>query len=86
MQTLDELGRAVAERRRSLRLKQGEVAARAGITPDTLSKFELGKLSELGARKLLAVLSVLGMELDFREEGSAGSLDDLRREHRLRRP
>lgn len=86
MQTLDELGRSVAQRRRKLGMTQGQVAASARITADTLSRFELGKLSEFGTRKLLAVLSVLGMELEYREEGTAGSLDELRREHRAPRP
>lgn len=80
MQTLRELGEAVATRRRALDLKQGDVAAQAGIAQETLSRFELGKVSEFGARKLLAVLSVLGMEMKFDEIGAAGSLDELRRE------
>lgn len=81
MQTLNELGLAVANRRRSLRLTQAEVAGRAGISSDTLSKFELGRVTEFGARKLLAVLASLGMELEFTKEGTAGNLDQLRLEH-----
>lgn len=80
MQTLLELGEAVAVRRRALGLKQGEVATRAGISQDALSRFERGKLAEFGSRKLLAVLAVLGMELKITEVGSSGSLDELRRE------
>lgn len=81
MQTLAELGHAVANRRRSLRLTQAEIAGRAGISSDTLSKFELGRVTEFGARKLLAVLASLGMELEFVEERAAGNLDQLRLEH-----
>ena len=80
MQTLLEVGEAVAARRRSLSLKQGEVAARAGISQDVLSRFERGKSAEFGSRKLLAVLAVLGMELQITETGASGSLDELRRE------
>ncbi|HEY9511161.1 MAG TPA: helix-turn-helix transcriptional regulator [Rhodanobacter sp.] len=80
MQTLLELGEAVAARRRSLGLKQGEVATRAGISQDALSRFERGKSAEFGSRKLLAVLAVLGMELQITETGASGSLDELRRE------
>lgn len=80
MQTVLELGEAVATRRRALGLKQGDVAARAGIPQETLSRFERGKLAEFGSRKLLAVLTTLGMELQFMEAGSSGSLDELRRE------
>lgn len=80
MQTLIELGEAVATRRRSLGLKQGDVAALAGVSQETLSRFERGRLAEFGSRKLLFVLAALGMELDFAETRASGSLDDLRRE------
>lgn len=80
MQTVPELGETVATRRRSLGLKQGDVAARAGISQELLSRFERGKSAEFGSRKLLAVLAVLGMEVKFAEIGASGSLDELRRE------
>lgn len=80
METIPELGSAVAERRRALGLTQGDLAARAGVTQETLSRFERGKLPEFGSRKLLAVLAVLGMELEFVETAARGSLDELRRE------
>lgn len=80
MQTVLELGEAVASRRRSLGMKQGDVAARAGITQEMLSRFERGKSAEFGSRKLLAVLAVLGLEVKFAEMGASGSLDELRRE------
>lgn len=80
MQTIQELGQALASRRRFLGLRQAEVAARAGVAQETLSRFERGKLPEFGSRKLLAVLAVLGMELQFMETPARGSLDELRRE------
>ena len=80
MQTLQQLGVAIALRRRELGLRQGAVAVQAGITPESLSRFERGRSAEFGARKLLAVLAVLGMELDVIPAGQAGTLDELRRE------
>jgi HTH-type transcriptional regulator / antitoxin HipB len=80
MQTVLEIGAALAVRRRSLGLKQGEVAARAGVSQEALSRLERGRLAEFGSRKLMAVLAVLGLELRFVEIGSSGSLDELRRE------
>ncbi|WP_452299598.1 helix-turn-helix domain-containing protein [Luteimonas yanweni] len=80
MQTVLELGEAEAARRRALGLKQGDVAARAGISQESLSRFERGRLAEFGSRKLLAVLAAQRMELEFAEVGASGSLDELRRE------
>ena len=80
MQSLQELGEAVATRRRNLRLKQSEVAVLAGITPESLSRFERGRSAEFGARKLLAVLAVLDAELDVIAQQQAGNLDELRLE------
>jgi transcriptional regulator with XRE-family HTH domain len=80
MQTLMELGGAVAAKRKALRLSQSEVASRTGLTRETLVRFERGQLTEFGSRKLLAVLAVLGMELSFIEAGMTGTLDELRRE------
>lgn len=80
MRTLQELGQAVAQRRQTLGLKQFIVAQQAGITAESLSRFERGRSAEFGSRKLLALLAVLGMELQLIEAGQAGSLDELRRE------
>jgi HTH-type transcriptional regulator / antitoxin HipB len=80
MQTLQELGTEVAARRQALGLKQGAVATQAGITQESLSRLERGRVSEFGARKLLAVLTVLGLELQFTNTGMSGSLDELRKE------
>lgn len=48
-----------------MQMTQAHVAAQAGVSSDTLSRLERGSLSEIGTRKLLAVLSVLGAELAF---------------------
>jgi HTH-type transcriptional regulator / antitoxin HipB len=80
LQTLQELGEAVAARRKQRGLKQGDVAARAGVSAESLSRFERGRAAEFGTRKLLAVLAVLGAELDVIAQGQTGNLDELRRE------
>lgn len=80
MQTLSELGAAVAQRRKTLGLKQVEVAALAGVSAESLSRLERGRSAEFGARKLLAVLAVLRAEVDFVATGQAGNLDALRQE------
>ncbi len=80
LQTLSELGAAVALRRKELGLRQADVAAMAGVTAESLSRFERGRSAELGTRKLLAVLAVLQAELDIVPMGHAGNLDALRQE------
>lgn len=80
VRTLQELGETAAAARRELRLKQKDVAAQAGITAESLLRFERGQVAEFGARKLLAVLAVLGLEVTFVKTGMSGSLEELRRE------
>ncbi len=80
MQTLTELGEAVAAKRKTLRMSQSDVASRSGLTRESLVRFERGQLTEFGSRKLLAVLAVLGLEISFTELGMSGTLDELRRE------
>jgi transcriptional regulator with XRE-family HTH domain len=86
MKTLQELGDSIAARRKQLGLQQREVAALAGITAESLSRFERGRSAEFGTRKLLAVLAVLGAELEVVNEGQAGNLDELRFERAQNTP
>lgn len=80
MRTLQELGEAVAGRRKNRHLTQAELASRAGLTRELVARFERGNVTEFGSRKLLAVLAVLDLEMTFIEVGTSGSLDELRRE------
>jgi transcriptional regulator with XRE-family HTH domain len=80
LKTLPELGLAVAQRRKSLGLKQADVAELAGVAAESLSRFERGRSAEFGTRKLLAVLAVLDAELSVNAAGHAGNLDSLREE------
>ena len=56
------------------------MAALAGVAAESLSRFERGRSAEFGTRKLLAVLAVLGAELNVTETVHAGNLDSLREE------
>ncbi len=80
MRTIQELGTAVRSSRKALRLRQKDVAAQAGISAEALLRLERGQVAEFGSRKLLAILAVLGMEIDFTTRTKSGSLDELRRE------
>ena len=80
MKYFQDLGETVAGARRDLGLAQKDVAERAGVSRETLVRFERGQVAEFGSRKLLAVLAVLGMEMSFTKVGTSGTLDELRRE------
>lgn len=80
MKTLMELGEEVAARRRALKLHQSDLASLCGLTRETIVRFERGQLTEFGARKLMTVLAVLGLEITFAPVGMSGTLDELRRE------
>lgn len=67
MSTLQQLGSKIAERRRQLGLKQTDVARQSGVTAESLSRFERGRLPEFGSRKLIAILAVVGMEISLVE-------------------
>ena len=80
MKSLGELGQQVAVRRKGRGLTQAELARQTGLSRELIARLEGGKVTEFGARKLLAVLAVLGLEMNFIEAGTSGSLDELRRE------
>ena len=80
---LQDLGKEVAIRRKALGYRQSIVAKQTGISAESLSRFERGRITEFGARKLLALLAVLDLEMTFVEKGFAGSLDELRKERSL---
>ena len=67
MSTLQQLGSKIADRRRQLGLKQTDVARQSGVTAESLSRFERGRLPEFGSRKLIAILAVVGMEISLVE-------------------
>lgn len=63
---MQRLGAALRRRRKDLRLNQAELAALAGVGLAFLYELEHGKAT-VRIDKLLAVLGVLGVELELRE-------------------
>jgi transcriptional regulator with XRE-family HTH domain len=80
MKTTAEIGQLLALHRKKLGIKQKDLAAFAGLPGASLSRLENGRLPEFGVRKLASLLTVLGLELDVRPAGTAGNLDELRKE------
>jgi predicted XRE-type DNA-binding protein len=80
MKTTSEIGQVLAHQRKKLAIKQKDLAVSARIPGASLSRLENGRLPEFGVRKLMSLLTVLGLELDVRPAKAAGNLDELRTE------
>lgn len=65
---LREIGRRVSARRGELQLTQAQLAKLSGLSRLTINQLEGGSLQDLGAAKLLHLLSVLGLDLMFVEK------------------
>jgi transcriptional regulator with XRE-family HTH domain len=76
MNSLPELGRAVAMFRHEKNLTQRELAVQVGLGASTLARFETGGVAEFGAQKLLRLLDALGYEMTFTPANRAFTLDD----------
>lgn len=61
--TIVELGQAIRHARKQARLTQTELTERLGISRATLSALENGTINEVGIRKVMAICSVLGLEI-----------------------
>lgn len=81
MLDLIDLGQAIATRRRSLKLTQTALAARAMVGRTTIDALENGRASELGFTKVTRILSALGMGVRLVERPAGRpTLEDLLRE------
>jgi len=77
---LMEIGKFVKVARKEAKLKQSTLAEASGLTRETLNRLEQGRLQEFGFEKLGRIMSVLKLELRPQKQGSAGNLNDLKRE------
>jgi transcriptional regulator with XRE-family HTH domain len=71
------LGRQVRALRRRKRLRQVDVAARAGVSSSSVSRLELGEIQTMTLRALEAVARSLGARLDVRLSWNGEALDRL---------
>jgi HTH-type transcriptional regulator/antitoxin HipB len=62
-----DIGPAVRRHRRSKRLKVTDVAARSGKSRDTIHRLERGE--EVSVSTLMAVITTLGMSIEFVSAG-----------------
>jgi transcriptional regulator with XRE-family HTH domain len=69
MLDLMTIGSELAGRRKALRLRQSDIAARAGVSRATLDALENGRLGELGFAKVARILAAVGLNLRLAEAG-----------------
>jgi transcriptional regulator with XRE-family HTH domain len=78
MLNLTSLGSEIAQRRKEQRLRQADLAAKAGVSRATIDALENGRLGELGIKKVAKILSALGLDLTLSEANKRRpTLDDL---------
>ena len=61
---LADIGQLVHARRTALGLSQARLATLSGLSRATINQLETGSLVDLGAAKLIALLDLVGMNLD----------------------
>ncbi len=80
---LTSIGEDIAERRKTLKLSQAELARKAGVSRATLDALENGRAGELGFSKITRLLAAVGLELHLQPAGSERpTLDELIAEDR----
>lgn len=83
--TLPEMGQKLREARKAQRLSQGELAGSLGMSRATISAIENGTVGEIGVRKLMALATVLDLELLIDTRRGRPTLQQLRDERRATR-
>jgi transcriptional regulator with XRE-family HTH domain len=68
---LHEIGQAIRHARLGRNLTQAQLAAKVGISRETLNLLESGLVRDLGLRKVLAVLDELGLVFNVEAVGRA---------------
>jgi HTH-type transcriptional regulator / antitoxin HipB len=77
MSDMQELGELLHARRKALGLSQQQVAGANGMSRVTLSRFENGRVPEIGMRKVIAICATLGLELTVKDAAQRPTLRDL---------
>jgi HTH-type transcriptional regulator/antitoxin HipB len=83
--TLAEIGQKLREARKARHLSQGELAGSLGMSRATISAIENGTVGEIGVRKLMALATVLDLELLIDTRRGRPTLQQLREERRATR-
>jgi HTH-type transcriptional regulator/antitoxin HipB len=82
LQTLPEVGQRFQALRKAKGKTQTEVATAAGMRQEALSRFESGSAADFSLAKLLRLLQVLELQLEFRPLVRRPTLDEVLHEVR----
>ena len=80
MKTITDLGLDLRSLRRAAGLTQTDLAARAGLRQEALSRFERGRSPDFSLAKLLRLAQALGRDLRFAPAADRPTLDDVLKE------
>ena len=76
------IGQQIRSERKRRKLSQANLAKLLKMSRTTISQIESGTVQDVGVRKVIRILEVLGLELRVRSAGAPPTLDELREENR----
>lgn len=76
----DEIGKLIAKTRKSRKMTQAALGASFGMSRATISGIENGTIPEIGIRKVMALCSALGLEINVQEKRKRPTLQQLMKE------
>jgi len=76
-----DLGVKIRQARNEKKLTQAQLADSSGITRKTLSQIETGTVPDIGIRKVVRILEILGLEISLRPVGAPPTLEELQKEN-----
>jgi len=79
---LEELGLTIKQLRKEKHYSQSDLEEYSGITKRTISKMENGFVDEIGIKKVVSILDLLGYELAIRAKARPKTLEELQDERR----
>lgn len=74
---LEEIGRRMRQARKARKLTLEAVAEASGVSRVTLGQIETNQIPEIGTRKLMRALEVVGLEIAVKPLSPMPTLDDL---------
>jgi len=77
---LFEIGQTIRAERKKRKMSQATLANLLGMSRTTIGQIENGTVQDIGIRKLIRILDILGLELRVRMAGAPPTLDELREE------